>query len=60
MQAHVHYGSGYHPSQPYIQAFWGIVESMEPEDQVRVSSLMSHCCCNFLPTYSFRVTCCAS
>ena len=34
MQANVHYGSGYHPSQPYVQAFWSIVENMQPEDQV--------------------------
>lgn len=33
MQRHVVYGSGYHPSQPYIQAFWSIVGEMSAEDQ---------------------------
>lgn len=33
MQQHVVYGSGYHPSQPYIQSFWQIVGEMSAEDQ---------------------------
>lgn len=33
MKRHVHYASGYHESQPYIQAFWEILESMSPDDQ---------------------------
>lgn len=33
MQQHVVYGSGYHPSQPYIQSFWQIIQEMSAEDQ---------------------------
>ena len=40
MQAHVHYASGYHASQPYIQAFWGIVETMDPSDQVQLMHVL--------------------
>lgn len=37
MKANIHYASGYHESQPYIQAFWNIVENMDPVDQVCVA-----------------------
>lgn len=33
MQRHVVYASGYHPSQPYVQAFWQVVAEMSAEDQ---------------------------
>jgi len=33
MKRHVKYQSGYHPSQPYVQDFWDIVEKMSPDDQ---------------------------
>jgi len=43
MQAHVHYGSGYHPSQPYIQAFWQIVGDMSAEDQGNLLRFVTSC-----------------
>jgi ubiquitin-protein ligase E3 C len=33
LQRNVVYGSGYHESQPYIQAFWQIIDEMSIEDQ---------------------------
>jgi ubiquitin-protein ligase E3 C len=43
MQAHVHYGSGYHPSQPYVQAFWQVVSDMSPEDQGNLLRFVTSC-----------------
>lgn len=43
MRAHVTYGSGYHPSQPYIQAFWAIVAEMGPEDQGNLLRFVTSC-----------------
>jgi ubiquitin-protein ligase E3 C len=43
MKAHVTYGSGYHPSQPYIQAFWDIVAEMGPEDQGNLLKFVTSC-----------------
>jgi hypothetical protein len=33
IKRHVTYASGYHPSQPYIEEFWDIVENMDVEEQ---------------------------
>eukprot|EP00597_Dinobryon_sp_UTEXLB2267_P010571 CAMPEP_0170101272 /NCGR_PEP_ID=MMETSP0020_2-20130122/2160_1 /TAXON_ID=98059 /ORGANISM="Dinobryon sp., Strain UTEXLB2267" /LENGTH=1091 /DNA_ID=CAMNT_0010324337 /DNA_START=453 /DNA_END=3728 /DNA_ORIENTATION=- len=43
MQRHVHYASGYHESQPYIQAFWRIVSEMSPEDQGNLLRFVTSC-----------------
>jgi hypothetical protein len=43
MQSHVAYGGGYHPSQPYIQAFWAIVAEMGPEDQGNLLRFVTSC-----------------
>lgn len=36
MMLHTNYSSGYHPSQPYIQAFWQIVSDFSMEDQANL------------------------
>ena len=33
MRTHVVYQGGYHPSQPYVQEFWKVIESFNDEDQ---------------------------
>ena len=43
MQAHTHYASGYHASQPYIQAFWEVVNGMEPADQGHLLRFVTSC-----------------
>ena len=43
MQQHVNYASGYHQSQPYIQAFWQIVAEMTPEDQGNFLRFVTSC-----------------
>ena len=37
------YSGGYHPSQPYIQAFWGILESLSPADQGAFLRFVTSC-----------------
>eukprot|EP01084_Bolivina_argentea_P119885 212537_1 len=37
------YGGGYHPSQPYIQAFWDFVEHMDPHDQAALLQFVTSC-----------------
>lgn len=43
MKRHVVYASGYHESQPYIQAFWDIVENMSAEDQGNLLKFVTSC-----------------
>jgi ubiquitin-protein ligase E3 C len=43
MQRHTNYASGYHPSQPYIQAFWGIVADMSDEDLGNLLRFVTSC-----------------
>jgi ubiquitin-protein ligase E3 C len=43
MMANVHYGSGYHPSQPYVQTFWQVVADMSPEDQGNLLRFVTSC-----------------
>lgn len=43
MKRHTHYGSGYHESQPYIQAFWKIIEEMSTEDQGNFLRFVTSC-----------------
>eukprot|EP01038_Epipyxis_sp_PR26KG_P007199 gene7199-9826_t len=43
LQDNVHYGSGYHPSQPYIQAFWQVVAEMSLEDQQNLLKFVTSC-----------------
>ena len=37
------YSGGYHPSQPYIQAFWSILESLSPVDQGEFLRFVTSC-----------------
>eukprot|EP01036_Dinobryon_divergens_P023528 gene23528-31881_t len=43
MKRNIHYASGYHESQPYIQAFWRIVSEMNPEDQGHLLKFVTSC-----------------
>lgn len=43
LRAHTKYGSGYHPSQPYMQAFWKILEEMEDADQASLLKFVTSC-----------------
>lgn len=43
LKKHVQYASGYHPSQPYVQAFWEIVENMSPSDQGQFLKFVTSC-----------------
>mmetsp|Transcript_36049 Transcript_36049/g.67205 ORF Transcript_36049/g.67205 Transcript_36049/m.67205 type:complete len:216 (-) Transcript_36049:1114-1761(-) len=37
------YSGGYHPSQPYIQSFWKIMESLSPADQGEFLRFVTSC-----------------
>jgi ubiquitin-protein ligase E3 C len=43
LKRHVHYASGYHESQPYIQGFWRIIERMSAEDQGNFLKFVTSC-----------------
>jgi ubiquitin-protein ligase E3 C len=43
IQRHINYSGGYHPSQPYIQAFWKIIEDLSPEDQGNFLKFVTSC-----------------
>jgi len=43
MQAHTTYGSGFHPSQPYIQSFWEVVDGMTAVDQGNLLKFVTSC-----------------
>lgn len=43
MQAHVIYGGGYHPSQPYIQAFWATVHEFDPPTRAKLLRFVTSC-----------------
>jgi len=43
MMKNTNYASGYHESQPYIQAFWQIVEQMTQEEQGELLMFVTSC-----------------
>lgn len=43
MRRNVHYASGYHDSQPYIQGFWNIVSEMTPDEQSDLIKFVTSC-----------------
>ncbi len=43
LMTNTEYGSGYHPSQPYIQAFWDFVQYLEPDDQAALLQFVTSC-----------------
>jgi len=43
LRRNVHYASGYHDSQPYIQTFWDIIESFTAEQQAAFLKFVTSC-----------------
>lgn len=43
MRASVHYGGGYHDSQPYIASFWSIISSLTPLQQGKLLKFVTSC-----------------
>ena len=39
----INYLGGYHPSQPYIQDFWDVIENLTPEQQRKFLRFMTSC-----------------
>jgi ubiquitin-protein ligase E3 C len=43
MRSHTHYTGGYHDTQPYIQWFWEVLESMSPDEQAAFLKFTTSC-----------------
>ena len=43
MKLHSRYGAGYHPDQPYIQAFWKIVSEFNEEERAKFLRFVTSC-----------------
>eukprot|EP00541_Cyclophora_tenuis_P019072 CAMPEP_0116575610 /NCGR_PEP_ID=MMETSP0397-20121206/20051_1 /TAXON_ID=216820 /ORGANISM="Cyclophora tenuis, Strain ECT3854" /LENGTH=115 /DNA_ID=CAMNT_0004104517 /DNA_START=218 /DNA_END=565 /DNA_ORIENTATION=+ len=37
------YAAGYHPSQPFVQWFWEVVEELNPDQQRKLLRFMTSC-----------------
>ena len=43
LKAAMQYAAGYHPSQPYVQWFWEVIEEMTPDQQRKFLRFMTSC-----------------
>jgi len=43
LRRHVHYGGGYHPSQPYIIAFWQILTDFDADERAKFLKFVTSC-----------------
>ena len=43
LQRHVNYSGGYHPSQPYVQAFWRVLAGLTPAEQADFLRFVTSC-----------------